>query len=160
MNTQRALLSFSGIGTVALLGWILALTRYGIDFTDEGFYLVSIANPFAYTATLTQFGYIYHPIYNILTGDIASLRQFNILLTFFLSWSLAAHLLKWLASEAAKNRVQLHIVAAGFSTSSLILFDSWLVTPSYNSLALQAVLITSIGFVLARKTGSISSIIG
>ncbi|MBM3938979.1 MAG: YfhO family protein, partial [Sphingomonadales bacterium] len=51
-------------------------------------------------------------------------------------------------------------VSAGLATGALVLFESWLITPNYNSLNFQALLITAVGVVLADKSAHRSSIIG
>lgn len=151
---------FSLAATALILFWILRYSFYGFDFTDESFYLVWISNPSLYDYSTTQFGFIYHPIYVLLGGDIAALRQFNILGTFLLAWGAAYTFLSSLAPEANENRASLHIVAAGFATSSLFIFNTWLPTPNYNSLALQALLISGIGLLMAEKATSRRSITG
>lgn len=160
--TERVVLAFSAIGTVFTLGWVLWFSRYGIDFTDEGFYLVWISNPFNYNVSATQFGFIYHPLYELLNGNIAALRQANILITFTLAWLLCNVFLKTVFEarpiEAAPHR--LVISAALATTSLLILAVFWIPTPSYNSLALQALLITAVGLLLAEEETSSASITG
>jgi len=157
---ERLLLSLCAAGTILILSWLLKFSSYGIEFTDESFYLVSIANPYLYDWSTTQFGFIYHALYWLLGGDIATLRQANILITFGLTWSLAVLLLKSMTSEIAEQRSVLYITAAGLSTASLIAFESWITTPSYNSLALQSLLTTSIGLMLCKKISSPKSTLG
>ena len=147
-------------GTLLLIGWLLKYSAYGIDFTDESFYLVWISNPFIYDVSVTQFGFIYHPLYCLLNGDIAVLRQANVLITFGLAWALCYVFLSSLAPEFKESRASMCAAAAGFATSSFILLDSRLFTPSYNSLALQALLVSSIGLVLAEKNAHRKSSIG
>ena len=53
----------TAIAGLSLLGWVLLNCRAGFDFTDEGFYLNWIANPWNYRASLSQFGFVYHPLY-------------------------------------------------------------------------------------------------
>lgn len=157
---HRLIELFSLAATGLILFWILRYSFYGFDFTDESFYLVWIANPFIYDYSSTQFGFIYHPIYVLLGGDIAALRQFNILGTFLLAWGAAYTFLSSLAPEAKERRASLHIVAAGFATSALFIFNTWLPTPSYNSLALQALLIAGIGLLMADKAVNRRSVTG
>ncbi|HTN66572.1 MAG TPA: hypothetical protein VL051_10360 [Burkholderiaceae bacterium] len=157
---QRVLILLSAIGTLLILGWLLKYRAYGIDFTDESFYLVWISNPFIYDFSRTQFGFVYHPLYRLLGGDIATLRQANFLITFGLAWGLTYTFLASLAPGFKESRVTLHTVAAGLATSAFMLFASWLPTPSYNSLALQALLITGTGLLLAEKTVTRKSILG
>jgi len=150
----------SAIGTLLILGWLLKYSVYGFEFTDESFYLVWISNPFVYDVSLTQFGFIYHPLYLLLGGDIAALRQANILITFGLAWSLVHTFLSSLAPVSKAERVALHIISAGLAVGSLVLFDAWLPTPSYNSLALQALIITSIGLLISERNIDRKNIVG
>ncbi|MCD4529011.1 MULTISPECIES: hypothetical protein [Pseudomonas] len=154
------MITLSLMATLLTLGWLLTYSAYGIEFTDEGFYLVWISNPFIYDVSLTQFGFIYHPLYLLLGGDITALRQANILITFGLAWGVAYNLLASLASEAREDRVVLHTAALGLAGCALVFFETWLPTPSYNSLALQALLLTSIGLLLAGKDMTRKSVYG
>lgn len=157
---ERVLQALCAIATGALLAWMLHYSRYGIDFTDESFYLIWISDPFLFDWSLTQFGFIYHPLYQILDGDIARLRQFNIGLVFLLSWCLTALALRASSAGATRSRVELAIVSAGFSVACLVTFSSWLTTPNYNTLAFQALLVASIGAVLAAPRATASSTLG
>lgn len=158
--SQYFLIVLAAVGTFLILGWLLKYSSYGIDFTDESFYLVWISNPFIYDGSVTQFGFIYHPLYRLLGGDIAAVRQANILITFGFAWGLTYFFLASLAPGLKEFRVTLLTVAAGLATSVFTLFDSWLLTPSYNSLALQSLLVSALGLVLADKTAYRASIIG
>lgn len=161
ISGERAGLFFSAIVTISILNWMLRYAGYGVDFTDESFYLVSISNPFLYDGSVTQFGYIYQPLFLLVDGNIAHLRQINVLITFALAWLLVYELMG--AAEfdgAALAKISRLTVAAGFATASLTLFNTWLLTPSYNSLALQAVLITAIGLCLADKSLAPRSALG
>nr|WP_304655522.1 hypothetical protein [Neorhizobium galegae] len=152
--------AITAMGTLAILSWILSYTFYGIDFTDESYYLVWMSNPFSYEVSASQFGFIYRPLYILLRGDIAALRQANIVITFGLGWALAYTYLASLAPEVHQGRVALHVTAAGLGVSSLILFNTWLATPSYNSLAFQSLMVTAIGLLLAEKANTHKSSAG
>ncbi|MCM2501578.1 hypothetical protein [Neorhizobium galegae] len=157
---RRATVCTSLMATCTILGWLLKYSFYGIDFTDESSYLVWISNPFIYNVSVTQFGFVYYPLYIILSGDIAELRQANIIMTFVLGWGLAYTYLAALSPELKGGRLALHVTATGLATSSLILFDTWLATPSYNSLALQSLMVAAIGLLLADKGISVKSLAG
>lgn len=157
---QNVLVVLCAAGTILLIWWLLKYSAYGIDFTDESFYVVWIANPFIYDESTTQFGFVYHPLYRLLGGDIAALRQANILITFAFAWGLTYSFLASLAANLRESRVTLLVVSAALATSAFIIFDSWLPTPSYNSLNLQALLITATGLILAQKTAYRASIVG
>lgn len=144
--------------TLALLAWLLSRSHAGFDFTDEGFYLNWIANPWLYDRSVTQFGYVYHPLHLLADGDIPTLRQANILITFLLAWLLCLALLERHVVSARdawpRDRGPTMLVAGTLASSALIVFTLWLPTPSYNSLALQALLLTATGVVLADGTPS------
>jgi len=160
MASHRLLTTLCALGTALLLGWLLTYSAYGIDFTDESFYLVWMANPFIYPGSVTQFGFVYHPLHLLLGGDIAALRQANILITFSLAWVLSSVFLSSQVPALKTNRSAMFIAAAGLASSVFFLFNAWLITPSYNSLALQALLITTTGLILAEKSSQRASIAG
>ncbi len=157
---ERLLLLFSAIGSACIVSWLLGSCQYGFDFTDEGYYLVWISNPFIYDWSATQFGFVYHPLYRLLGGDIVALRQANILITFCLAWILVNILLKTVGGGNALTKLQSLVIAAGFATASLLFLNTWLPTPSYNSLALQALLVAAVGLLLAGPNPSPSSLVG
>ncbi|MBU0744560.1 MAG: hypothetical protein KKE11_04255 [Gammaproteobacteria bacterium] len=160
---ENLLLIFSVIGTVFILVWVFWYCRYGIDFSDESFYLVWMSTPFNYSASATQFGFIYHPLYELLKGNIAALRQTNILITYCLSWVLCNIFLKnnfFNQSLHIKNRIVISGAVASVAITSFIYAGLWLPTPSYNHLALQALLVVAIGLLLADKHDNIINIIG
>lgn len=160
---NRLLLFFSAIVTLVTLAWVLWYSRYGIDFTDESFYLVWISNPFKYSVSTTQFGFIYHPLYELLSGDIAALRQVNILISFGLAWALGNVFLVTVFGNQYLERTPRLIISGSIATAaltSLVFAGLWLPTPSYNSLALQALLVAATGLLLANKNATRASIIG
>lgn len=157
---ERALLLLSAATTVALLAWLLFYAGYGIDFTDEGLYLNWVATPFAYHWSISQFGFVYHPLHTLLGGDIANLRRANILIVFSLAWVLFAVLLREPPSTATRNRLAQWGISAGLAVASLTVFSSWLLTPNYNTLTLQALLIVSIGIVLTQQSRASANLVG
>lgn len=145
---------------MAILVWILQYCHYGIDFTDESFYLVWISDPFSYGISSTQFGFIYHPIYQLLDGNIAALRQVNILITILLAWILSNIFLKSVFGDLALEKKQRIIISGIISTASLVSLTRWLPTPSYNGLALQALFVAAAGLLLADKKVYRASVAG
>jgi hypothetical protein len=123
----------------------------GVDLTDEGYYLNWISNPWLYKYYVSQFGYLYHPIYQWLGNDFVLLRIFNALLTYGLGFIASILIIKRLA-----NHQSLHLsilISACIALSSLnilMITGHWLPTPSYNSLCFQGLLITLIGLLLSE----------
>lgn len=113
----------------------------GLDFTDESFYILWIKNPNAYPFRVTNFGYIFHPIYNMLNGDIVYLRMVNVLLIYLTTI--------YAVSLYFKNKhfdiVSFFSVSLAISLISLQVFFYGLVTPNYNTLNIWALLIVLIG---------------
>lgn len=154
------LLGLTAISVISIVGKLINYSNYGIDFTDESYYLVWIKNPFLYNWSLSQFGFIYNPLYEVLNENIPELRQTNIAIVFMLSWILINTLLCKSTKNLLTSSIYRHAVSAGFATSSLIYFRNFLLTPSYNSLNFQSLLIVSIGLLLAEKNHTKKSIIG
>lgn len=154
MNTDRALdwlARTSALVSLVIAGWVLWFSGNGLDFTDEGFYLNWISDPFRFPESITQFGFIYHPLYMLMDGDIALLRQANILITWFLAWTTTYWLLN-IPGESAKYARTVAFISAGMAAASLIIFRTWLLTPNYNTLAFQSLMVTSTGLFLAGRS--------
>src|SRR5664279_2110705 len=121
-----------------LLGWVILRCRSGFDFTDEGFYLNWISSPWNYQGSVSQFGFVYHPLYKLVGGDIVLLRQANVLILFALGWTLCLALLRSIFIQWDSIGASLRAGAIGAAlvagAGSLSFFDLWLPTPSYNSL--------------------------
>jgi hypothetical protein len=157
-------LAISVVASVLLLGWVMLRCRSGFDFTDEGFYLNWISNPWNFRSSVTQFGFVYHPLYKLVGGDIVLLRQANVLILFALGWALCVALLRsifiqWL-SIGASLRVGAVGVALVAGAGSLTFFDLWLPTPSYNSLTIQSMMLAATGALLAGHELSRPSLAG
>ncbi len=152
--------------TLATIVWLLVYSHYGIDFTDESYYLVWMSNPWVYPVSASQFGFIYHPLYRLFHGDITLLRKANILIIYGLSWLLCIVFLRATINNQNQGlswyRLPMLALAAIIATCSMVYLcpHGWLATPSYNSLNFQAMLVSSIGFLLAEKTVSPVSISG
>ena len=164
---DMAALAVTVATSLVLIGWVLWCCRLGFDLMDEGYYLNWISNPGLYKASVFQFGFIYHPLYRLIGGDIALLRQINILVTLGLGWALCITLFRavqrkkppaesWPTSAIPTLGISLAIATCSIS----FLIEYWLPTPSYNTLALQGLLIVGIGMLLADINHSRASILG
>lgn len=151
--------------SAALVGWVCWYAGYGYDFSDEGHYLNWIATPWVNQTSVTQFSFVCHPLYRLVGGDIALLRRASLLLTLGLGWGLC-HLLvgKMIAAPSApgwRQRLPHFATSAVLSTGTLAcLHFFWLPTPSYDSLALQSLLVAAIGILLAESGASGRSLLG
>jgi hypothetical protein len=122
------------VTTAAILVWILMPARRGIDFSDEGYHLNFIANPGIYSASVTQFGFFYHPLFELVNENLERLRQFSVGL-------MLAFLLLFRERDQGIGgrfeRVAISIIIG----SSVVNFFSASLTPNYNSMTLQALLV-------------------
>jgi hypothetical protein len=155
-------LVLSACSSMILVVWTLVRCRHGLELTDEGYYLIWISRPWDFDASVTQFGFIYHPLYLLTGRNIALLRSANIGLLFGLAFSVSYALLWSLGGQAAdrSSRAIWLCSAAAAAASTLVLFSPWLPSPSYNSLALQSLMVTATGAVLARRDRSAVSMLG
>src|SRR6218665_2413310 len=138
-------LILAALSSLVLLGVTLRYVGYGIDLSDEGFYLNSIANPAAFPVNVppSLFGFLWHGPYSWLDGDVAALRLINVLVTFVLSWFLC-----WCVTKRFWTGWQGILIATAFSALGLASYRWWLLTPNYNSLTFQALTIILTGLLL------------
>jgi hypothetical protein len=160
--TKIALI-FSGILTFSIFLFCSRYSNYGYDFSDEAFYLTWILDPSRYNIhiPLSFFGLIYHPLYEITQGNTTTLRLLNMAITFLPAWVLSFLVLKRVLPEDQLDRTTIVILSAGTATAASGYFALWwLVTPSYNSLTFQGMLVTFIGLLEARGHWSWRSALG
>ena len=155
----------TGFITLGILTFLVFASHYGYDVTDESLYVLLIQYPEIYKYTVSQFGFIYHPVSNLLNNNISNLRIFNILITYFLSLGTLVLfyfcVIKKNSFDIRKNFIEL-ISIAGIATSSLLYFSTfnWLPTPSYNSLNFQGILLAVAGLLLAQYSSRPLSVFG
>lgn len=157
-----ALLGATASGLIVI--WCCHYARYGIDFTDESLYLVWAAKPETYKYSVSQFGFFYQPLYAMLGGDVGALRQANILLIFGLAWLMCFVLMRaTVAGEQQPSEgrsFSLISISAILASTSLLVFQEWIPAPSYNSLALQALMVCVTGLILADARPTRASMAG
>jgi len=143
------------LASLCVLSWLLLLCNAGFDLTDEGFYLHWLAEPVNYPYSVSQFGFVYHPLYKLLGGDIALLRRANLLISFGLGWALCFAIMEQVCdpwrSAPWSTRVAVMGCAFVVSLGSLSFFALWQPTPNYNSLVFQALMTVATGLVLMRR---------
>lgn len=157
---EPALLVSSAACSLLLVAWVLRSCHRGFDFADEGFYLNWISNPFEYRSSVSQFGFIYHPIYVLVDGNIPRLRQVNVVTSFAAAWVLSYLSLKEIFGQRISSTVHRCVVSAAIATASLMFLRLWLPTPSYNWLAFQALELCATGLLLAGRSAGLGSLAG
>ena len=150
-SIRRMVLELLVIVSIVTLGWLLQRSHSGFDTTDESYYALWIENPGAYGHSVTQFGFIYHPLYVLLQHNIVWLRELTALLFFVLTgWLshtvLARDLPPGTMTRGVHNRMAIALAALG-----LVYFFIRLPTPSYNSLAVQSVLLATLCALKVRR---------
>ncbi len=146
----------------AVLFWrVIKACGYGFEPTDEAYYLISMQSPHLYDSSITKFGAVYHPLYELLGGNIFFLRVFDTILKYILAFLLAYLVLAENIRSLDKKDTAWAVIA-GIATVSCMqnlheqswmgAMPSWMsATPSYNSLNFEALLICMIGVVLATS---------
>ena len=145
---------------LAVLGQQISIVSLGFDFTDEGYYLQEISNPSAYGPSLSQFGFIYHPFYIFTGSEVAALRLSNIIMLFGAAWLSIYLFLAALFPREGIRRIDCLALSFGLASCSLMYFNLGLVTPSYNSLNLQAIFLALAGLFAIHGGGGREALIG
>jgi hypothetical protein len=139
-------------------------SQFGIDFTDEGYYLNWIADPFGYHEAATLFGFVYHPLYLWVGQDVTGLRRANFFITFFLAWGMGLAFFRATLTDGWPARYwhswPIVAIAGICAVSYPNVLDQWLLTPGYNSLALQAVLLIGAGMLMPDRDMTIPGFTG
>ncbi|ADP19607.1 putative membrane protein 89 [Achromobacter xylosoxidans A8] len=154
--------AFFGASTAAIaLYWFWTLSGRGVELSDEAFYLLWMRDPWQYHASATQFGFIYHPLYVLLSGDVTMLRWFTYLVTFALA-ALLGGLVMWRSSpfKGGWSLSGTLCVALMLGSMALLTVGPWIPTPNYNILNSQGLTMGVIGYVLADRTASRTSTLG
>lgn len=156
---DQTLLVLSPATTVILFVWLLYYSNCGLNPSDEGFWLNSMANPFAYLIRIPPnfYDFIYHWPYQWAGGDIAVLRMANVTLTMALGWILSCLTVRRLWIVGWPHAAAL---SAGIASLALVAFHWWALTPNYYTLNLQSALIVMIGLLLADRPGRMRQVFG
>lgn len=140
--------ALSALLTVVIVVGMLWYCRDGFSFDDEGFAMVWISTPGLYSGSVTEFGFLYHPIFSLLGNDIALFRQVILFSLFVSGWALFDIVLRRYLPFGPRMRLPRIAASAGLAASALTWYGMWLLAPSYNTLELQSIIIIAIGVVL------------
>ena len=138
--------------TFVLFLTLLISSFYGLDFSDEGFYLNWIARPELYSASYTHFGYLYNPLYILMGEDVARLRIANMIIIIGLGWALT-HAILISICQLRPNRSVFVLSFALSAPVTLWQADYFLLTPSYNSgtyIGIIISLLSAVGILFGR----------
>lgn len=139
------ILSAVTVGVVASrFGW-------GLDRTDEGQYLTLLADPETGRSSVFLFGYVLHPLFTLLGGDILGLRIVGLAVSVLISAALGYTVARLLPIDRPATLATAAAVGA-FGIGPLSFFPA---TPSYNTLAYWGCCLWAIGLahtVLRRRS--------
>lgn len=158
------LLCCLALGVVGAI-WMLWRCNYGYDFTDESFYLIKIAAPWREQNDIALFGYVYHPLFRLLGGDVVLFRQIGMLFHLLLAWGVCWEFLGiFVAGEKRgipylNNPLTRGMLAFAFAAGGLFAASS-ILTPGYNELNKTAFLLACIGILRAGKQYTFRSVSG
>lgn len=125
---QSKVLLAGAVGTLlACAGLLVYGSGRGYDLTDETFYLIWARDPEAYQLTYQPFGYLLHPLFTLVAGNLQAYR-----LSGFAAAAAAGALLGGSLPLARGKRLLFGTYGAG---SALTIYFPWIITPSYNSAA-------------------------
>lgn len=133
---------------------------YGFDVTDEGSWLQWVASPGSYLGGFTRFGFAYHWLYVLLEGDVVSLRRANLGVTGAAAVVCGWVVLRSMLPAVGVGRVAVAALAACLAPAALLVNQNIGPTPSYNSLALQALLVAVLGAFAAGPDATRRSALG
>ena len=121
----------------------------GFDITDESHYLLSAKDPYALKASVSQAGHYTYYLYSLADGNIKYFRLLGMGLLLILSavftFSLIKHI-ELLGLVKKSERARINTIFFTLLSSGLAYYLwLWLTTPSYNWVALIAVLLVGAG---------------
>lgn len=118
--------------SIFLIVFLCSLSFFGLEFSDEGFYLNWIANPESYKISYTHFGFLFAPLFDLLGNNIAFLRMAGIIITFFCGILLTHTILRkvFLLDQSIKTIS----LAFTLAVPVFLYYAKYLIlTPSYNN---------------------------
>jgi hypothetical protein len=150
----------SAVGSIALLvfqGFVLAMSSRGLDLTDEGYYLNSISWASQYEFGVSGFGSFYSIFFDLLGQNLLVLRTVTLLTNWVLWVTLGLVTLRLVTSMTGDrfDWTMRFFFSLASGALSLLVLNLWLPTPSYNTLAFQAVTIFVCGLLTSRIWGRI-----
>lgn len=156
LNTLIALIA-PGSLIIAILFLGLNFCR-GVDITDESFYILSAQQPEQITGSTTQFGFYTGLLFHAISENLFLFRLAGLAILLLLTGLFVACLEKYQpppGSDPGIRLTRLSRISAIF-LGTLSYYKEWMVTPSYNFLALSSILLTLTGLlggaVFARTT--------
>ncbi len=131
--------------------WVLWLCQYGLDITDEGYYLLTLQHPGYYLKTTSYFGFPLYWVSSIFDGNVVLMRMLFLVMLAFAAWALFYRIMQSAAKKNGVDKVDRLSYSLAFSASVFVVLAAWLPTPNYNLLNLFSMLLIAIGVVDLEK---------
>jgi hypothetical protein len=135
----------------ALLVWIAYFLDRGIDLTDEGFYLNSIAHYDLYPYSVTQFGPLLHWVFDVLNYDVIWLRLAGYVGLLVCVGTLSTRAINHIPICGSQKGLRSVALFLMLLASTMLFYCIWLPTPNYNMLNLMGGLFVATGVLGAPR---------
>lgn len=142
---------------INVFGWhfLYQISSRGIEFSDEGKYLLDSAMPHAGSYNVTHYGYVYSKLFSLLDFNIPLFRFTNLLITFVLASFTTFLSLRTFKVSSRPLVIESLLVSFALGLISLSFFLPYLlVTPSYNSLTFQSLMLCSVFMIRFLSTNN------
>ena len=120
----------------------------GLGLTDDSFFLNWTISSQHYKYSVSEFGYVFHPLYRFVSGDLALYRLLVVAIQAFAGLILALSLLRFFSTASKATRVAMSLALAT-ATFWICLYGH--ITPTYNTLNLIGVLLAFSGLLYATS---------
>ena len=129
--------TLSAVAVVRWAGALIANRNRGIDVSDEGYYLLAALDPAGGSASVSDFGFYLRPLLAV-TGSVGRFRMIGLLLVLATAWAAALAVRDAMSATVDRRRSWIVVAASWLMIAASVLtyYALWLVTPSYNLLAL------------------------
>lgn len=146
----RALPAVVAAAACVIVTDVVVLLGRGIDFTDGGNAWNLVVAPGASPSTVSQSGFVHHPVFELLGADDLLFQRGNALLTVALATWLGWHLVRNLALDTGP--VVDGALALAVGASSFAMLFQWQAPPNYKWLTVQGLLVVAV--TLVARPGS------
>ncbi len=128
-------LSLLAVGIMFMVSWgiFVAASGRGFEIVDEGYYLIAISASGYYPSVLSEFGRIWHPLYDLTRGNIALFRIAGAGILLGCGTIFGFSVVRFAAGHTINRSDQVSVVIA-ILTVLLWQFEVWKPTPNYNEL--------------------------
>lgn len=130
-----------GVLLIACCAVFFININHGFDITDESFYLLSAQFPADVQASFFRYGFYTGLLYQLGGESVVALRSIGIVLLLLASFILSLTLFR----QSQQNEPSPLVLQLATVGASLVYYNYWLLTPSYNWLALVGLLLAGSG---------------